>query len=251
MSDAPAPLPPPPELPASALHSLAEPTRRLLLALAGEAWIDDFYLAGSAALALYVAHRPVRGLDLFAPANRLRSPHRRDLLQHLLALDPDLTVVTARDGYLHTRSAAASGGGVPLRFFYYPYPLVAPTEPLAAVDGDGGELEVASALDLALMKVAAIISRGTRRDFADLVALSRKVPLSTVLSWSPEKFGHVEDFPLQALKGLADLAQAPETPLPEMTPALTWSDVEAWVEAEVRPLARRHVGLEPTVSGPV
>ena len=93
------------------------------------------------------------------------------------------------------------------------------------------------------MKVAAVISRGTRRDYADLVLLTRRVPLSTVLAWSPEKFGHVRDFPLQALKGLADLEQAADTPMPEVTPELSWEDVEGWVEDEVRPLARRHVGL--------
>ncbi len=253
------PLPQPPEIAATEVGSLAAEARAALRLLAGRAWMDDFYLAGSAALALYVGHRTVRGLDFMAPANRLRSPHRRDLLAHLLDADPQLRVETARDGFLHTRT----GEGTPLRFFYYPYPLVAPLVPVsltpvspvaaseeeteAGAEGessaDGACLEVASPLDLALMKVAAIISRGTRRDFADLVLLSREVPLATVLTWSPEKFGHVRDFPLQALKGLADLEQAPDTPLPELTPPLTWADVERWVEDEVRPLARRHVGL--------
>ena len=242
------PLPQPPEIAATEVGSLAAPARTALRLLAGRPWMEDFYLAGSAALALYVGHRTVRGLDFMAPANRLRSPHRRDLLAHLLEADPGLKVETARDGFLHTRT----GEGAPLRFFYYPFALVAPLEPVspvsASVEGDvaGGDaalLEVASPLDLALMKVAAVISRGTRRDYADLVLLTRRVPLSTVLAWSPEKFGHVRDFPLQALKGLADLEQAADTPMPEVTPELSWEDVEGWVEDEVRPLARRHVGL--------
>ncbi|HXU46054.1 MAG TPA: hypothetical protein VN783_11050, partial [Thermoanaerobaculia bacterium] len=40
---------------------------------------EDFYLAGSAALALYVGHRPVRDLDWMSNANRLAPPDRRDL----------------------------------------------------------------------------------------------------------------------------------------------------------------------------
>jgi len=77
------------------------------------------YLAGSAALALYAGHRPVRDLDLMSGTNRLTSPERRDLLGDLLDLDPDTEVETARDGYLFVRL----GGGVVVRLYYYPYPL--------------------------------------------------------------------------------------------------------------------------------
>ena len=59
-----------------------------------------------------------------------------------------------------------------------------------------------------------------------------------------DKFGHVRDFPLQALKGLADLAQTEGEPMPELSVDLTWEEVEAWVRGEVRDLAREWVGLE-------
>lgn len=214
------------------LDSLADDGRRLLSTLAGRGWTADFYLAGSAALALYVAHRRVHGLDLMSASHRLTSPQRRDLLADLLDADPELRVETARDGFLYARS----GAGAALRLFHYPYPLVAPLEEAAG-------LRVASALDLGLMKVAAIISRGTRRDFADLCLLCRRLPLAAVLAGSAEKFGHVRDFPLQALKGLADLEQAAGDPMPRLAVPLTWDDVRAWVDGEVRTLARRHVGL--------
>ena len=63
-----------------------------------------------------------------------------------------------------------AGDGVPLRLFYYPYPLVAPTEEVAG-------LAIASAPDLGLMKLGAIITRGSRRDFVDLYLLCRELPL--------------------------------------------------------------------------
>lgn len=213
--------------------SLADDGRALLAALAGRSWVDDFYLAGSAALTLYVAHRPVRGLDLMAGTNRLTSPQRRDVMDDLLPLDPELRVETARDGFLSLRS----GAGVPLRLYYYPYPLIAPVE-------EALDVPVASALDLGLMKIGAIISRGTRRDFADLHLLTRHLPLADMLRRSHDKFGHVRDFPLQALKGLADLAQTEGEPMPELSVDLTWDEVEAWVRGDVRELAREWVGLE-------
>ena len=54
------------------------------------------------------------------------------------------------------------------------------------------------------MKLGAMISRGTRRDFVDLYLLCRELPLAAALARADEKFGHVGDFALQAWKALAD-----------------------------------------------
>lgn len=193
--------------------------------------MEEFYLAGSAALALYTGHRLVRDLDLMSNVNRLTPPERRDLLADLLELEPAAEVETARDGYLFARV-----NGVGLRLFYYPYPLV---EPLAEVEG----VAVASAADLGLMKLAAIISRGTRRDFVDLFLLCRLLPLAELLDRAEDKFGHVRDFPLQALKGLADLSLVAGEPMPSLAEPLAWDEVESWARAEVRSLGRARVGL--------
>src|SRR5829696_3839284 len=90
-----------------------------------------------------------------------------------------------------------------------PTPLVKPFEDLAG-------LTVASAVDLGLMKLGAIISRGSRRDFVDLYLLCRQLPLADLLHASEDKFGHVRDFPLQALKGLADLSEVEGEPMPRL-----------------------------------
>ena len=210
---------------------LSPRAQELLSKLGARPWTGDFYLAGSAALALYAGHRPVRDLDLMSGTNRLTSPERRDLLGDLLDLDPGTEVETARDGYLFVRQ-----GGVGLRLFYYPYPLIEPFEGLSG-------LAVISAVDLGLMKLGAIISRGTRRDFVDLYLLCRALPLAELLHRAEDKFGHVRDFPLQALKGLADLSQIEGEPMPRLAIPLEWEEVEAWVRSEVRELGRARVGL--------
>jgi hypothetical protein len=175
----------------------------------------------------------VRDIDLMAPANRLGGPERRDLLADLLEIDGTFRVETARDGFLFARS----GDGVALKLFHYPYPLVAPEEEALG-------LAVASAVDLGLMKIAAIISRGTRRDFVDLFLLCERLPLDDLLERSAEKFGHVRDFPLQALKGLADLSLTTGEPMPRLDRDLEWPEVEEWIRSEVRRLGRGHVGLD-------
>ncbi len=154
-------------------------------------------------------------------ANRLAPQERRDLLADLLAIVPATRVETARDGYL----AVVLPEGFALRLFYYPYPLIAPLGSEAPA--------VASAWDLGLMKLGAIISRGTRRDFVDLYLLCRQLPLAELLARAPEKFGHVGDFALQAMKGLADTAAAAGEPMPALTRDLSWGEVEAWISAEV------------------
>jgi hypothetical protein len=221
-------------LPVAHPEALAAEADALLALLAPALAAAELYLAGSAALALYLGHRPVRDLDLMAMANRLTPPERRDLLQAVLAVEPAIRVETARDGYLALRAP----DGVAVRLYYYPYPLAAPPEEHLGV-------EVASALDLGLMKLGAIISRGTRRDFVDLYLLCQQLPLSTLLAAASDKFGHVGDFGLQALKGLADHSAAEEEPLPRLAAPLDWDDVARWAMASARELGAAHVGLGP------
>lgn len=213
------------------LETLSPRAQELLGRYAERPWGEDFYLAGSAALALYIGHRPVRDLDLMGGTNRLTPPDRRDLLGDLLAITPETEVETARDGYLYVRQS-----GVGVRFFYYPYPLAEPFEELSG-------FAVASAVDLGLMKLGAIISRGTRRDFVDLFLLCRRIPLAELLARADDKFGHVRDFPLQALKGLADLSEAEAEPMPRLAVPVDWAEIEAWLRHEVRELGRARVGL--------
>lgn len=166
----------------------------------------------------------MRDLDLMSGTCRLAPPDRRDLLADLLALRPEpgaVRVETARDGYLFVRFA----DGVALRLFTYPYPLVDPEE-------SAGGLAVASFVDLGLMKLGALISRGTRRDFVDLHLICRETPLDALLERAGEKFGHVGDFPLQAWKALADFSEAEDEPMPQLARPLEWTAVRAWATGE-------------------
>lgn len=198
----------------------------------------DFYLAGSAALALRLGHRAVRDLDLMSVSARLAPAERRDLLAALIELEPTVRVETARDGYLFVRWP----GEVALRFHWYPYPLVAPTAPIR-------DVEVASLVDLALMKLGALVSRGTKRDFVDLYLLDRALPLEAAFERAGEKFGHVGDFELQARKALADLTDAegdPMPPMPSNSEPLDWEAVAAWARSAAARGAEGLFAAEPS-----
>lgn len=211
--------------------ALAPPARATLERLGESNREEAFYLAGGAALTLYLGHRTAHGLDLMSATNRLLPPDRRDLLQALLAGEPTTRVETARDGYLFVHEP----DGVAVRFYWYPYPLV---EPLEAVAG----LPVASLLDLVLMKLGALISRGHRRDFVELHLADRVLPLADAFARAEEKFGHVGDFELQARKALADLGAAEDDPMPRLAEALDWATVRDWALAEAAKGGREALG---------
>ena len=136
-----------------------------------------------------------------------------------------------RDGYLSVRFPDQ----VAIRFFWYPYPLTEPTGELAG-------FALASLVDLALMKLGALISRGTRRDFVDLYCACRELPLAEVLARAGDKFGHVGDFALQAYKALADFSQAEDEPMPTLARPLAWEEVRAWAESEAARGGREALG---------
>lgn len=219
------------------LDRLPAPSRSTLALLGRIPAIADFYLAGSAALALRLDHRPVRDLDLMAGTARLLPPDRRDLVVALRELAPGVAVETARDGYLFVRLPVGEET-VGVRLHYYPYPLL---DPLDTVAGVG----VAGRRDLAAMKLGAIISRASRRDFVDFALLCADASLADLVSAAEEKFGHVRDFGLQAAKGLADWAVAEDEPMPRLNQDLAWEEVVAFLRVAVRDLGEQYLAVTP------
>lgn len=216
---------------AAAPTGLAPAAVETLERLAPRGWAGDFYLAGGAALAHRLRHRAARDLDLMSGTHRLLPADRRDLLHDLLAIESTTRVETARDGYLFVRFPDQ----VAIRFYWYPYPLAEPTDAVAG-------FALASLLDLVLMKLGAVISRGSRSDFVDLYCACRSLPLADALARAGDKFGHVGDFALQALKALADFSQAEDEPMPKLDRDLAWEEVRAWAAAEAARAGREALG---------
>jgi hypothetical protein len=137
---------------------LAPQQQRALDRLKQVPGIDAFYLAGGTAIALRLGHRQSVDLDLFS----LTSGIDLDVLRAaVIRAIPDAEVLALSDATLRLRVE-----GIPVDFVRYPYPpLEQPT--LGVVP-----LPLATLLDLAVMKLAAISRRGIRRDFWDLYAMT-------------------------------------------------------------------------------
>lgn len=199
------------------------PVHRLLDRLVAVGLFKDFYLAGGTGLALLLNHRRSVDLDLFSRSNRLDVDGRRALLARLRQVSA-WNALDVKEGTVH-----GAIGRVKVSFFWYPQPLV---KPLIRQ----GSVRIASIEDIGLMKLGAIIGRGARKDFVDLYAICRQVPLTRLLAFGQKKFRDSRSFTLQALKALTFFEDAERDP-PVVTPVpLAWDPVKAFFLKEVRTL---------------
>ncbi len=188
-------------------------------------WIEDFYLAGGTALALQLGHRTSIDFDFFSPTN----PVIFDWREHVLAdLNPrgKVEIQSQNDGTLLLRC-----DGVPMSYFKYPYPFIG--DPIV-VD----KLRIASILDIGLMKIAAIIGRGRKRDFVDLYFIAQRISLTEILKHGAEKFPKVRDYAIQAARALVYFVDAEEDKMPRMFTPVQWSRVKKFFEQQVSRLSK-------------
>jgi len=187
-------------------------TMRDLLAWIGrQTFATRFYLAGGTALALRMGHRRSMDLDFFSETDEVHAHTRQELINSFSTRNAQ--IIENVDGNL-----LLLADGLPVGFFSYGYPLL---EPVQKVENIG----LASLLDIGLMKLDAVIGRGSRKDFFDLYVISQQIPLPKLLSAGERKYPQVRDFPLMALEGLLQFDNADRDLQPEMLADLPWENV--------------------------
>jgi Nucleotidyl transferase AbiEii toxin, Type IV TA system len=196
------------------LHWETIPTvmSELLIWIGKQAIVKQFYLAGGTALALQVGHRISADLDFFSETNEVHARTRQTLIHVFSARQAQ--VIENVDGNL-----LLLVDGLRVGFFSYGYPLL---EPGARVEN----IRFASLLDIGLMKLDAVIGRGSRKDFYDLYVIAQQIPLLDLLSAGKRKYPQVRDFPLMAVEGLLQFDNADRDLQPEMLVDLTWENVK-------------------------
>ncbi len=196
-----------------------------------QSFISDFYLAGGTALALQIGHRISTDLDWFS-TNRRLPISEREAIRLSLGHAEQFEVISEQDGLLFTQLF-----GTDVSFIHQPHPLLEPT-----VEYQG--IQLASPTDIGLMKLAAINSRGTRRDFIDLYCLQEIVTLDRLLELVVIKYVDRPSFLAIAARALAYFEDAEEQPMPNLLMSVRWTDVRTYCEAAARRLTRRLSGLD-------
>jgi hypothetical protein len=189
---------------------LEGPQKSVLAQLDKALRTTDFYLAGGTALALHLGHRRSVDLDFFSQGV-FQNEHLRALLRRI----GDIRIQQDEPGTFRGQLA-----GVQLSFIRYDYALLdAPIKP------DFGP-HVAGVRDIASMKLSAIMSRGTRRDFVDLYAVCRHgYSLEEVNRWFEQKYAGISYDPYHLAKSLVYFVDAEKEPMPEMLQAVQWDEV--------------------------
>ena len=179
--------------------------------------LSDSYLAGGTGLALSIGHRESVDLDFFSdtpiPVHHLAGM--------VLEKFVDASVDVQSHGTLH-----AQAKGTRISFFEYPYPLLRPVQLF-------GNVRIADPVDIGCMKLSAIASRGSRRDFFDLYVIARGRGLPRLLDLFDRKYSKIRYSRLQLLKSLVYFEDAEADPMPQALVDFNWNQVKQFFIDEV------------------
>lgn len=198
--------------------ALTKNTKGVLDALNTSGIVKDFYLAGGTALALYFGHRFSVDLDWFAEKFDYTSIFRRQL-EKLGKLGIDSESEKTFNGTLN---------GVKISFFEYPYPLITPKNQYK------GNIYIAGIPDIAVMKLEAISSRGSFKDFIDLYFLLQRYSLEEMFGFMRKKFSGIDYNEAHLLKALTYFEDAKGTPRPELIKKVSWREVTETIKSSVK-----------------
>lgn len=191
--------------------------------LAEERISESFYLAGGTALALQMGHRLSVDLDFFVQ----KKFAVKKLLRNLSRIGRVDVMLEDHD------SLCVEFAGAKLSFLYYPYQLLFP---LVMWRGYG---ELADVRDVACMKIDAIASRGTKRDFVDLYYLLKQYSLPEILELFEKKYDGIHYNTPHIMKSIVYFADAEEDAIPRQTKPVSWGVIKKCIVTEVRRIQKQ------------
>jgi predicted nucleotidyltransferase component of viral defense system len=132
-----------------------------------------FYLAGGTALALQIGHRTSIDFDFYTQ----KKFNLDKLYANLKNKFKKISLLQKAEGTLFVKVNQTV-----ISFFEYPYPLIFP--PIEFNDLP----PIASKEDIAAMKIIAISTRGTKRDFIDIYFLLKEFSLKEIFQFVKKKY---------------------------------------------------------------
>jgi len=195
---------------------LSPKTKNILALLAKQKFIKDFYLAGGTALALQIGHRTSIDLDFFTSEKF----EPKQIIQELSKLGKFV---------LETESWGTIIGqlnNVKIDFLYFQHKLLKPSKKLF-------NIKLANPIDIALMKIPAIGSRGSKKDFIDLYFVTKNImSLKQLFKLLPKKFKKVDYESYHLIRGLTYFKDADKQPMPKMFCQANWQKIKKYFQKQ-------------------
>jgi len=174
--------------------------------------LQGWILAGGTGLALHLGHRCSEDFDFF-------KTERMDIqgLHEIFKLEGSYKTLQEEK-----RTLTLLTEGVKISFFRISDPFLFKTTPYSF-------FKVADIRDIALMKLIAISSRGSRKDFIDLFIILRSgMILRDYFELLPEKYSEGRSNLYQILKGLTYFEDAELEPIAPMLEPFDWEECKAF-----------------------
>jgi hypothetical protein len=195
---------------------LPETQVRLYNRLKKKRWIKSFYLAGGTALALQIGHRQSNDFDFFTLED-----FNNDHIASIISETGKFSRLTEEKNTLH-----GYVDDVNISFLGYKYPIL-------KEHVQDGYIRIASIIDIACMKLSAITSRGSKKDFIDIFFILKQYPISELISWFSKKYT-LSNYDYLLLKSLVYFNDADEDPMPLMLGNINWDHVKDSIIKEVK-----------------
>ncbi len=205
--------------------TLSENAQKSLALLGKDVLPPNTYLAGGSALALHFGHRISIDFDFFT-----------DVFFSSEKLAKDLTKIgnfklqtVLKDTLLGTFN------GIKFSIFYYQYPLL-----FQAVDYQG--ISIADSKDIAAMKIAAVMDRGTKKDFIDLYFLSKKgISLESCFEYYEKKYKALANNLYSIITSLSYFIDAENSEMPKMLEKVDWEEIKGFFGKEAIRLGKKYL----------
>lgn len=178
--------------------------------------LEGWTLAGGTGLALQLGHRVSEDFDFFRTDEF--SPDR---LHQCLGEVGSIELLQEDD-----RTLTSIVSGVKVSFFSVPDGFLFPTTAYSFFG-------LADLRDIALMKLAAISGRGSRKDYIDLYTILRgDLSLEQCFQWLPDRYGEGRVNTYHVLKSLTYFDDAEREPMPHMLEPFDWAECKAFFVRE-------------------
>ena len=197
-------------------------TKAILALLEKSEIIQKSYLAGGTALALQLGHRISYDLDFFT----LEEFDEEKVLPKIKEIS------NFQLERIAWRTILGKFRSVKFSLFYYEYPIIFSPKRF-------GRINIADVRDIGAMKIAAIASRGTKRDFVDLYFLCKEiVSLNEVIQLYDKKYKNLAATVMHIMKSLIYFNDADPDEMPKMIKKVKWEEVKIYFENEAKRLVK-------------